>query len=437
MKFTQRGKKVDKQIGKYLEVIIEVILNELSGIESILLGGGYGRGEGSVFLEGGKVIPQNDFELFLITNKPIKEELINRAANKAIRKINISSPGVDFYNFKREAYANNFYIDMKAIPISKLPFLLPMFRYFELKKASHLLWGKDYRHLIPDYKIKDFPLTEGLRLLLNRMALLCLYFSFDFLKKMSFAEKHGLMYLGSKAFTDLGGALTQLNSSYKPSYLGRMSILKKTFKKDFSDLSARFPEIPKVVEEGTNFKLKPDFNVKIDPYELWTRQKKYIREVLIYFSNFYFKKEFKDVFQVADFLYEEGYKYYYFPYISYLFRKRLGFELKILKINRILIFVLNFMYFVRLLFCKKKFYLRVLFNKRAPDLTMFASMIYILYGVEGKRKIDSAKMNKARWYLGKTYPLTETKGKESLGQWEQLKQDFSNSFLLFSLLKIV
>ncbi len=438
MKFTQQGKEIDKQIKNYLDTVVKIILKEFPGVRSILLGGGSGRGEGSVCLdEKGKAIPQNDFEFFLITSKPIKEELINKVANKAIREIDIGPSGADFYNFKREIFANTFYIDMKVIPISKLPFLLPMFRYYELKHASHLLWGRDYRYLIPDYQIKDFPTTEGLRLLLNRMALLCLYFSFDFLDKMSFAEKHGLMYLGSKAFTDLAGALTQINGCYLPSYLGRLEILKKTYQKDFPELAKKCPEIPEIVKEGTMFKLYPNFDFKIRPYQLWSKQKKYIKEVLIYFCNHYFKKSFKNVFQVADFLYQEGYKHYHHPYLDFIIKNKMGLKIGGIWTGILLIPTLNILYFLRVLKYKKKFCPRILFNKRTPDLTMFAAMIYILYGTKGKNKISRKKLGKAKYYLEKTYPLVNFREGESiLESWETLKDDFSGAFLLFSLLKI-
>ncbi len=139
MKFTQQGKKVDQQIKKYLDAIVEAILKKVPEAKSILLGGGFGRGEGSAEIKKGRIIPQNDFEIFLITEKNLKEGFVNQVANKAAQKLDIGNVGADFYNFEREVFANTFYIDMKAIQINKLPYLLPMFRYFELKNVTACL----------------------------------------------------------------------------------------------------------------------------------------------------------------------------------------------------------------------------------------------------------------------------------------------------------
>jgi len=436
-RFINQDGEANLQIRKYLELTVSYFLKELPGIRSILLAGGFGRGEGSVVInKDNQVIPQNDFELFLITEQPVEEELINKLANDVSQKFNIGQVGADFYNFEREIYANTFYLDVKVIPRKKLPSLLPMFRYYELKHASYILWGEDLRDEIPDFKIKDFPLTEGLRLLLNRMALLCHYFSFDFLKKMSYSEKHGLMYLGYKASIDLAGALTQLDHSYKPSYLKRANQIKKNYKKNFPELFKKIPKLPKIIFQATQFKLNPDFSQNVDPYKFWLERKKYIKEVTLYFSQKFFNKKFKNIFQLADFLYQKGHQFYYHNYLNYFVQNKIKLKFKTNFFAYLLIPILNILFFFRILKTKNFFYPRVLLNSRAPDLTMFAAMIYILYGVEAKRKINKHHFNKAKYYLSKTYPITKADG-SLVDQWEQLKDDFSNAFLLFSFLKMV
>ena len=390
MKYTQAGAKADQLIQSYLDVIIPVILNNIPLVLSIILGGGAGRGEGSVGIQNGKLTPQNDLELFLITDGPVDEDVINQTANLAIKKLDLPQTGATFYEFKHKVFANTFYIDMKVIPVAKLPHLLPMFRYYELKYASQVVWGK-----------------------------------------------HGLMYLGSKALTDLPGALTQLSGRYTPTYRSRIKTLEETFQKDFPDLADNYPQIVQVAKEGLEFKLKPDFSSRVKPGVLWRKQKKYIRAVLIHFMGEFYKTKLHDVDDAAEFLYKYGYTTYYHPYLDWTLSRRF----RLPKFGKVLvfplIFALNLLFFWRMFAKQGKLYLRILLHTRAPDLTMFTSMLYLLYAADGRGKINKEYLVKARKYLAKTYPLTRTKTQNTLILWEETRQDFADAFVLFSLMKIV
>jgi len=68
-KYTVYGsEKIDRKIDKDLKTISSAVQSEFdnSEITALILGGGYGRGEGGVFLEKGQEQLFNDYDLFVI-----------------------------------------------------------------------------------------------------------------------------------------------------------------------------------------------------------------------------------------------------------------------------------------------------------------------------------------------------------------------------------
>ena len=76
-------KKANPQIQKYLQVIVDTIVSQIPQTQSIILAGGFGRGEGSVIIKNKQAIPLNDFDIYIITNQAIDEHHLNHVANLA------------------------------------------------------------------------------------------------------------------------------------------------------------------------------------------------------------------------------------------------------------------------------------------------------------------------------------------------------------------
>ena len=440
MKYTTQNSFVNQAIQGYLDQIVKVILKELPQAKSIILGGGFGRGEGSVWLKKNTVIPINDFDMFVVAEKNIDEERLNLVANQASKSlpVEIGSRGTDFYSFDRSLHANTFYVDLKVLPIKKLADLPPMFRYFELKNASVVLWGKDYRDLMPDYQVKDLPLIEGFRLLLNRMAMLCLYFSLDFTKRpMSLSEKHGLLYLASKSLVDLSAPLLQLNGQYLPTYLGRLKNLKKTYKKDFPELYKQLPDLVEKVQQATDFKIKPDFKIKVNAFQYWTMCKKYIGKTSLYFAKTLFGRKIKSYSALSDLIYKELWKIYYSPYLKHFLKSKFKINFGSLPAAFLLQRYLNFLVYQR--FCQYTGinYPRILINNRGFDLIIYSAMTRLLYSVDEKGKIDAKMLAQARKILEKTFPVVYNEPVEPFGLWNAVNNAFSCAYANFSFLKIV
>jgi len=99
-KYTAYGDKVDEYIKKnYLDKIIESFVRDCDPI-SIILFGGFGKGEGSIQAIDGKPVPYNDFDLYVVTNSKLSDEKLDEMSMNASREIGMGalSLSMDFTN---------------------------------------------------------------------------------------------------------------------------------------------------------------------------------------------------------------------------------------------------------------------------------------------------------------------------------------------------
>lgn len=437
IKYTRLGLSVDEKIQEYVDIIVEEILKEIPSVKSIILGGGFGRGEGSVEVRKGKVIPINDFDIFIISENKVSEESLNRIANRATSRLDIKNTGVEFYEFDRERYSNTFYVDLKNLPVGKLKNLPPMARYYELKNSGSVIYGDDLRNLMPSYTVEDLPLTEGFRFLMNRMALLAEYFSMDYFHKISENEKRGLLYLGySKALIACCEALLMLNRKFVPGYKKRAEILEKCFKKDFPELAKKIPDLPEKVMKATDFKLNTKFPKKINAFKEWHEACHYSGEVAKYFVGKFTGRKIKDYEHLSDVIYNNTWKLYFGPYIQWYIRRRFKINLGKTIPSFLLQNYMKLIFYLRLRKFRKTSHLNILKNKTSPDLTMYAVLPRLLFSVSKEKKINKRMLKDAGKMMNKVFP-TDYSVNDSYKLWNEIANKFSQAYVLFCFLKIV
>ncbi len=159
-KYTLTGsKEFDSLIDQQLTLVRDEILNLIPAddIVAILLGGGYGRGEGGVLTDNGKEYLYNDYDLFVILKNV--NYLKKRDYQNKIKLIH-------------EKFTPIFKIDVDVGPlqtvsaISKAPHWM---MWYELKHGHKVLWGNEnIKNYFPDYSQERMPIMEAYRLLLNR-----------------------------------------------------------------------------------------------------------------------------------------------------------------------------------------------------------------------------------------------------------------------------
>src|SRR3989344_9261194 len=163
--YSYHGSNVDRFIEEDLSKIKSVVLDAIK-VKSIILVGGFGKGEGLVDIKKNKITPLNDYDLYLITDKNYNDKYIEDLGVKCSKAI--GRGGLDFVENPGETYDENkfFHVDLRVIPYKKLRKLLPTQRTYEIKYGSKVIYGEDVRNLIPDVKV---PVSEAIRILFNKI----------------------------------------------------------------------------------------------------------------------------------------------------------------------------------------------------------------------------------------------------------------------------
>lgn len=407
---------VDKQIQKHLNLAIEIIKRKIKGIVSIILVGGFGRGEGSVKLIDQKMIPLNDYDFYVILKNGLKVSEL--AAQRLMSEIEKEAGTSGFSSYEKSA--KSFYFDIRFLNLKKIAKLPPFIKYYEMKHASYVLSGQDIRDLIPDYKAQDLPISEGLRFMLNRLASISLWGPMDLILKKELAEWHRdtLLYDISKAYLEIGTCLSQLTGVYQPTYQGRLRELKKVLKN---------PALLNRIAYYTELKLKPDYKQIHDYINRWFSA----RDDLLIAIDFVLKRAFSiDSFE--QFL--PGLtKKYFKPYLRIILKNRLG-----IKKNKVFLplfnclaqFYLSIVWFFRVAKFKKKPYWPILLHWRDPGIKIYNASILIVSSINRKGEINLEKLKSGIKLLKKTYPV-EIEGRIGLDNFQQIMDAYINAWKLY------
>lgn len=162
-RYTLKGDAAfDKMLDKHLTDISEAVKNSdvSDDIVAIVLGGGYGRGEGGVFeTPDGQKKLYNDLDLFVIA-KNLRRSRLKKIDSTllSLGKVLSDMIGVDV----------DFGPAKNLKQLAKMPFTM---MWQELREGHVVIFGdNDVLNLLPDYDLHNLPRSEGLRLLLNRGA---------------------------------------------------------------------------------------------------------------------------------------------------------------------------------------------------------------------------------------------------------------------------
>lgn len=447
MKYTKYKQKfVEDYIQRKVDIIVNVIRKRIPDALAIIMAGGFGRGEGSVYVKGKKVYPINDFDMVVVTKKPYDEEFINNVGEEATRRIGKKThPSLTLFDkYKFKPFTDFFYVDLKAIPVSNLKKLMPMIKYYELKNSSMVVYGNEkILSKIPDIKIRDIPLGEGVRLLMNRMSHLVQYFYPNFLKRKHIPAEHEMLLVHSIK-TYLAGAvsLSLITGDYKPTYLDCVKNIKNNFENKFKELNKAIPEYPREVEKF--LKLKYDTNLSLykkKDLELWDSSRKYIKIISKYYLSKFLGKKIDNFDEFSKALMNCG-QAYYSPYLSFIIKEKFGIKIKnrlILRFFTILAQIyMNTVYFIRLKQNYNRYYTKILFRTKTPELTFFSALPYILYSLNTEGKVNLKMLEKGREILSKTYPVDVRRKnfKSDFEYWEEIASTYSRAYMLFAFLRI-
>jgi predicted nucleotidyltransferase len=203
---------IEELFSQYKKLIIAIITKHIKYIESIILYGSYGRGEGAwVLHEDGLLKPYNDFDLLVINKANAEDGALGLiAARKELEKE----------------------IDINFIDISLKPHIFleksrgSIYSY-DLKYGSDVIYGdSSILNSLPNISSEEIPLLEAELLFHTR---LWTFIGGDVFYKNSTKEKQALFffYQMSKAVLSVMDSLLLLIGCYDVSYNTRLINLKK------------------------------------------------------------------------------------------------------------------------------------------------------------------------------------------------------------------
>jgi hypothetical protein len=268
----------DKKISTDMELVSKSILSVIpcDDIAAIILGGGYGRGEGGVVIKGNSMSLYNDYDMFLVTNDISKNkkkeyaEKVFEISEKLGEQIGVD---VDFGPLKNIS------------ELRKMPFTL---MYYELKEGHKVIYGdKNILDNLPLYSIGNLPTTEALNLMLNRGVGLMLAGERLKNKKPSQEDNEFIERNIFKAIMAAGDIFLMSEKNYSYSYVDRLNSI-ESFKDDPILLEDGFIDYYKM---SINYKLQPENNFELLK-ERYLYTLKTFKKFYLFIFNYYWKSDF-------------------------------------------------------------------------------------------------------------------------------------------------
>ena len=230
------------QLNHHLEIITTECKKAMKEIISLILYGGYGRDEGSWYLNEKKVwSPYNDYDIVVITNSKTEDYKIERLRKLLAKKIGIK------------------WIDILQLSTGELGELKSSIRNYDIKYASKIFYGdKNILKIIPEIDNTKLPLKEIETLYFTRLYTLLGSLDINGLNQDLKGDKSRFFRNQmAKAVLACADVLLLVKGEYVSSYRERIQKVIKLYpeKKDFLKMAAwaleekLFPKAPLMKKE--------------------------------------------------------------------------------------------------------------------------------------------------------------------------------------------
>ena len=217
-------------------VIVEEVVKEIKPT-SVYLIGSFGRDEGSFRVSGETINPVRDYDILIVVDKGVKSDVIKRIRKNIHKRLRLPDP------YSKEFKFRGFSVWITQETLKNIN-ELPMLKFYELKKASKLLWGKDVRESI-SISFEDLSLYNGILILFGKIEGLLGFLNIDALRRERSQEQAvDFVYECMKTYIEIGTCLSLLAKMYEPSFLGRCYRLSRNFETLFPELKQMSDTLP-------------------------------------------------------------------------------------------------------------------------------------------------------------------------------------------------
>ena len=219
--------EAEERIQRDQNVIAQALEQTLQkSLLSVVMIGGYGRGEGGIYNADGVLHPYNDYDYFLVLDE--SQRYSEKKRNRELQPI------------KHELEDKlNIEVDFAFTYPSKIRKLKPTLMNAEMLWGHRVISGDaDILRQAPQIKFEDLPLGEFTRLMFNRGNLLLLNKINLDAGNIDLDEAYKFCF---KAILACGDAMLARNLSYHPSYIQKCEILRNNNYYDDEILRALYP----------------------------------------------------------------------------------------------------------------------------------------------------------------------------------------------------
>jgi len=409
--------RVDKYIDKYLEGVVEAILSNLSGIRSIILAGGFGKGEGSVLVNNGSVKPLRDMDLvILFREKTPSTVLIKNLQEKLQDKFCSKNVDDEYY------LMGDLIPDIKATTLESINSFPDIFTY-DLKKCK-IIYGEDVRSKIK-WNLEDIPLRTNARALFQKAIALIGAFHVEYLDgEIPPHFRESFLRETSRAYIEICVGLCLLAKRYDPSSIQRLDILREIYEKEFPDLYEIVPDLVDKVETSTRYKLDPANNtIDVNLLEYWFETRDDLGEVIKFYFSEYLNIPFRNWAQFATSIESHLTKEYYLPVIAaFLKNKNAPTNSLVLSFSNLLFNIKENIEYSRLAFRNRHLSIPLLYGISSPAIKVLSTTPLVLFSINRDKTLNSIYINMAL----KKLKFAKLNKKRHKDLWEEARSRFLN-----------
>lgn len=231
---------MDETCSKFKEIVLRHLGKEK--VDSIILIGGYGRGEGGVIVKNNMILPHNnlDFQIILNTFK----------TSEAAKKRDAIIADVNKLISKEQMITLDFSFNTKF----KIKFGVPQLVYYDMKFGHRLVYGDDNWLLnIQKYNSRNISLHDIRELLINRGTLLILNKKILTKNELSKNKKMKMIVIKHliKAIIGYGDALLYLHGKYHWSYKRKGELM--------WTIAPEYPSFARMYIYAIHFRFNPNY----------------------------------------------------------------------------------------------------------------------------------------------------------------------------------
>ncbi len=428
--FTSLGdSRADAELTDQLSIMVDELVKLFGSDCSVLLAGGFGRGEGSVkILENGRIIPLQDFDTYVVSDVFVQEHLLNETKLRIRERIS-QRLGFDVTRV-------GFRVDVEVISPEDLARLPPDISAYELKTASKVLYGLDRRNLIPLEK-ENIALSSGAITLFHRAIGLIRHITPEMLTgaaPIPDEKKLGCTYECCKVFIEICTSFSLLGGFYTPSYRDRAELFNKYYQQCFPELWETLPSIPEDVRICTNAKLMSDFSGFNDPVKLWFDTRSSYLSCFKFFMNRFLSMdgETKDEQRYFERVYRQLRHVFFREYLTHFLRSN-GFRINQLLPPAILFSQIydNVRYVNQAKRIEGGYPSRLDFDWGSPILKIFISALFLLFAIDDSGVVKEEYLDQVERILSGIYPVRRKQDLAAEQRWAYLRDTCFRAHMLY------